>query len=95
MSAGLFDALGAALSQGVRTYGDLNEQERIKKAQAAQLDMERQRLADEQRQQQFMMVQKAIEGLDPEKEVDPGLLADAQKFHLDGGLIRKHLGTVH
>jgi hypothetical protein len=92
MPAGIFDALGAALSQGVRTYGDVNEQERIKKAQQAQLQMEQERLEQAKQAQQFTMLQRAIEGLDPEKEVDPELLKQAHQFHLDGGLIKKKLG---
>lgn len=94
MSAGLWEALGAALQGGVQTYGQLNEQERLKKAQDEQLAMERQRLAGEDQDRQFKIVQAAIEGLDPNQEVDPGLLAQAKKFHLDGSLMPRHLGQT-
>ncbi len=99
MPSGLWDALGAALSQGTRTYGDLTEQENIQKARQAQLQQEQQRLAlakeqeaREAQRQQFDMIQKAIEGVGPGDEAPEGLLEKAKPFNLGGRFAPKQIG---
>lgn len=107
MPGGIWDAIGAALQKGSQTYSvlkaderDRNDRQRLVADERAyrqqQMQMQQEEMAAAQRERDNRVLSAAIEGINPNGQVDAGLVSQIQAKapELMGRLNKQSAGTL-